>query len=125
MRNNVKTRKSGLKKQMLYDFEKKENATKAIQEQKDLIALEELQRQRIVRNSFIGGFLLALFLAIVILRSYRQKRKANIEISAQKHIIEEKQKEILDSIRYAKRIQTALITNEKYIDKNLNRLKKD
>ena len=123
--NNVKTRKSGLKKQMLYDFEKKENATKAIQEQKDLIALEELQRQRIVRNSFIGGFLLALFLAIVILRSYRQKRKANIEISAQKHIIEEKQKEILDSIRYAKRIQTALITNEKYIDKNLNRLKKD
>ncbi len=36
--------------------------------------------------------------------------------------IEEKQKEILDSIHYAKRIQTALLTHENYFDKNLNRL---
>lgn len=31
--------------------------------------------------------------------------------------VEEKQKEILDSIHYAKRIQTALLTSEKYIEK--------
>jgi hypothetical protein len=36
--------------------------------------------------------------------------------------VEEKQKEILDSIHYAKRIQKALIPSDKYIDKNLNRL---
>ncbi len=122
--NNVETRKSGLKKQMQYDFEKKENATKSEQEKKDVIAQEELQRQKVVRNSFIGGFALVLILALVVLRSYRQKRKTNIEITAQKHTIEEKQKEILDSIHYAKRIQTALITSEKYISKTLNRLMK-
>jgi hypothetical protein len=37
-------------------------------------------------------------------------------------LVEEKQKEILDSINYAKRIQMALLPNEKYIDKSLNRL---
>jgi hypothetical protein len=38
--------------------------------------------------------------------------------------IEEKQKEIIDSIQYAKRIQSAMMPMEKYIDKNLKRLKK-
>lgn len=37
---------------------------------------------------------------------------------------EEKQKEILDSIHYAKRIQQSLLPNEKYISKNLYRLNK-
>lgn len=39
-------------------------------------------------------------------------------------IIEEKQKEILDSIYYARRIQNALITSEKYIQKSLSKLNK-
>ena len=34
------------------------------------------------------------------------------------------QKEILDSIHYAKRIQTALIPSDKYIEKSLNKLQK-
>lgn len=37
--------------------------------------------------------------------------------------VEEKQKEILDSIRYAKRIQQSLLPTEKYIDKKLKELK--
>jgi len=36
----------------------------------------------------------------------------------------EKQKEVMDSIRYAKRIQTAQLPNEKYIVKSLGRLMK-
>ena len=35
---------------------------------------------------------------------------------------EEKQKEILDSIFYARRIQRSLLTTEKYIGRNLKRL---
>jgi len=45
------------------------------------------------------------------------------ETEEQKHLVEEKQKEILDSIHYAKRIQSALLANDKYIDKNIKRLK--
>ncbi|MFL5764219.1 MAG: tetratricopeptide repeat protein [Bacteroidia bacterium] len=52
---------------------------------------------------------------------YERERSDLIEI--QKTLLEEKQKEILDSIRYAKRIQNSLMPTEKYIDKNIKRLK--
>ena len=56
---------------------------------------------------------------------YLQKQKANIQLEHQKYIVEEKQKEILDSIHYAKRIQTALITSERYISKTLIKLNRN
>jgi hypothetical protein len=37
---------------------------------------------------------------------------------------EEKQREVLDSIHYAKRIQTAHLPNDKFIEKQLTRLRK-
>ena len=43
-------------------------------------------------------------------------------IEQQKHVIEEKQKEMLDSIHYAKRIQRALLTSEKYIHRKMKEL---
>jgi hypothetical protein len=74
---------------------------------------------------------LVLILAGFIFRSYRQKQKANIiisqqksEVEKQKNLVEEKQKDILDSIHYAKRIQQSLLPTEKYIEKKLNELKK-
>lgn len=48
-------------------------------------------------------------------------RLKNVELREAYLEIETKNKEILDSITYAKRIQTALITNEKYIAKLLAR----
>jgi hypothetical protein len=53
-----------------------------------------------------------------------QVKERTTEITKQKHLIEEKQKEILDSIKYAKRIQQAHMPTEKYVEKNINRLKK-
>jgi hypothetical protein len=44
-------------------------------------------------------------------------------IGKQKKEVEEKQKEIIDSIRYARRIQHSLLPTEKYLDKQLNKLK--
>ena len=64
-----------------------------------------------------------LLVAIVSLKAYKNKQRANVIISEQKatvekqkHLVDEKQKEILDSIRYAKRIQISLLPTEKYID---------
>ena len=56
-----------------------------------------------------------------------QKKEAETQrliAERRSEIIEEKQKEILDSIYYARRIQQALITNEFYIEKELKRLLK-
>lgn len=46
------------------------------------------------------------------------------ELNESKEKTEEKNKEILDSIHYAKRIQQALLPNEKYIERHINKGKK-
>ena len=52
-----------MQQQMQYEFDKKEAAAKAEQEKKDAIALKELQKQKLVRNGFIGGFAVVLLFA--------------------------------------------------------------
>lgn len=112
------------------EFEKKEAETKAEQDRKELIAKEEKQKQRIILYAFIAGFILMLIVAVLIFRGYRQKQKSNEIITRQKHevekqkeLVEEKQKEIMDSIRYARRIQQSLLPTEKYFAKNLKETK--
>lgn len=83
------------------------------------------KRKLFQRNIFIVCFALMIGLALFIYRSYRLKKLANSKLHKQKELIEEKQKEILDSIYYASRIQRALITSEKYIHRNLSRLIKN
>ncbi|MEZ4739994.1 MAG: adenylate/guanylate cyclase domain-containing protein, partial [Flavobacteriales bacterium] len=53
--------------EMQYEFDKKEAATRAEQDRKDAIALQELKRQKLVRNGFMGGFAVVLLFAGVFL----------------------------------------------------------
>jgi len=69
----------------------------------------ELETQKLVRNVFIAGSVLLLLLAFVIFRSLVQNRKAKKIIESQKELVEEKNKEITDSITYAKRLQEAIL----------------
>jgi antitoxin component YwqK of YwqJK toxin-antitoxin module len=108
-----------------------EQRIEAVKKEKELaLSNEEKQKQQTIIY-FIGAMLLLVLLfSIFVFRGYRQKQKANDElieknnlIAEQKNLVEEKQREILDSIYYARRIQRSLLPTEKYIDKNLNRLK--
>lgn len=110
--------------QMNYEFEKRETATKTQQEKKDAVAKAESRKQKQVLILISCVLVLVLIFAVFAYRSYLSKQRANVEINLQKKVIEEKQKEILDSIHYAKRIQSALLPNEKYINKNIIRLLK-
>jgi serine phosphatase RsbU (regulator of sigma subunit)/Tfp pilus assembly protein PilF len=110
------------RKELNYEFEKKESATKAEQDKKDLIAKAELKHKEQQRNYFIIGFVMLAFFAIFVFRAYRQKQKDNViislqkvEVEKQKHIIEEKNKGILDSITYARRIQQAKLPKKEEI----------
>jgi hypothetical protein len=49
--------------------------------------------------------------------------KATLKIALQKKEIEVKHEETIASIRYAKRIQDALLTSQGYIERNIKRLK--
>jgi hypothetical protein len=51
--------------------------------------------------------LLVIGPGVYVYRSYKDKQKANEAIAKQKEVIDEKLKEMLDAIHYAKRIQTA------------------
>lgn len=73
--------------------------------------------------------LICLFYFSIKIRTRKlEKDKASLEnivnertseISFQKHIIEEKQKEILDSINYAKRIQYTLLAHAEFLKENI------
>lgn len=119
---NEENSKKTVQFQMQYEFDKKEAEQQAEQDKKDIIAKEESQKQRLIMWFATIGLLVVAVFAIIVWKGYQQKKKANIAITSQKEIIEEKQKEILDSIRYAKRIQRSLLPTEKYITKCLNNL---
>ncbi len=120
---NEENTKKTVQAEMNFEFEKKEAAALIEQEKKEVMALAEKKKQQIILLVISGFGLLVLGFAIFAYRSFLQKKKTNIEISHQKHLIEEKQKEILDSIYYARRIQRSLVTSERYIQKNLIRLR--
>lgn len=61
-----------------------------------------------------------LVLLFFVFKNYKEKKKANEVITFQKDLVERKQKEILDSITYARRIQTALLTQDDVINTNIS-----
>lgn len=102
-----------------FEFEKKEAVTRAVQERKEELAKKDKQKQLIILYAFIAGFILMVLLAFFIYKGLRNKQKANKIIERQKNLVEEKQKEILDSIHYAQRIQQALLASKTVLDRNL------
>lgn len=124
--DNEETKKKIVETTMTNKFEKAELETKAKQDKKDAIAAEEKQRQKTIKYSVSLGLILVVLLALFILRGYRQKQKANIiitqqkaEVEKQKELVEEKHKEITDSINYAERIQRSFLASEELLNENL------
>lgn len=86
--------------------------------------LSELER---TKRTIIGSFIFILILTVFVLYSYGLAKKANDElaiknkhISKQKLVIEKKNKNILSSIKYAERLQHAMLPKTSHIDCFLN-----
>ncbi|MCK5171245.1 MAG: hypothetical protein KAQ75_15310, partial [Bacteroidales bacterium] len=77
-----------------YEYEKEKKATELEQQKKDAIQLEEVKRQKAVRDSFIVGFILMALLVFIIFYNFLQKRKANRILAEQKEKIEEDNKSL-------------------------------
>ncbi|MGQ0828854.1 MAG: tetratricopeptide repeat protein [Bacteroidota bacterium] len=102
-----------------FEYEKELLLREKDQEKKDELMHENLKRQRLTTWSVAGGGSLALLLALVTLRGYRNKKRSHQLLSEQKNIIEEKNKDITDSINYARRIQQAVLREEEHVTKHL------
>lgn len=129
--------------QTKYDLEKKEGQLKLIRQEQE--ASKARQRLYLIGGAII--ILLLLIIVVVISNAYRSKQKANIllrqqkeqiliqneelkhqkeeieaqrdEIEKQRNQIEEKNKHITDSIRYAMRIQHAILPSDDFIRERL------
>jgi tetratricopeptide (TPR) repeat protein len=117
--------------EMNYEFEKKEAEEKALEDKKDAVSAAELKQQGVVFNWICGVLGLFCVFACVILLSLAKARKQKKLIESKKKetdeqnkIIESKNKDILDSIHYAKKIQTSLQPNYKFFERHLQRLTK-
>lgn len=101
---------------------------KLMSEQQVKISSQDIkigEQRLVIVIIFSLGFISLIFLLFAI-RSNIQRKKANLllseqkkEVENQKQLVDEKQKEIVDSINYARRIQTALMAHDKLLSKHL------
>lgn len=124
--NNTSTKKEIIKKSFQLEYDKKAAADSVkISEEKKITLLKLNQEKAQKKYLYVGIGFIFLF-ALFIFNRYRvmQNQKKIIEkqkqlVEKQKTIVDEKQQEILASIRYAKKIQLALMPNAKYIKNKL------
>jgi len=114
--------------QAKYNYEKEERENKILKQQASISKLEienkqkQLNSSRIIITSIIIGSFLLILLAFLLYKKNKLKEETNkklIEVNNQislaKQIIEEKNKEITDSIEYAKYIQQAILPKKETI----------
>ena len=104
--------------QTRYDSEKKEKENQIL---KSNIEIKQLTntRQKFIIYGVVFGILLLFVLTFFIYKNYKQSQRANSVLAEKNEIIEiktkiveEKSKDIIDSIRYAKRLQSAFLKPE-------------
>lgn len=126
--------------ELQYEFDKKQRLLEFEQRQREAEQQAKIQKQKIYKWVFAAGFLFMLIFAYFIFKSYQRKKQTNIILTKQKAEIEEQRDEIeaqrdfvtkqrdqiahqntiiTDSIEYARRIQTALFPQEKFMDQVL------
>jgi hypothetical protein len=115
-----------------YESDLKLMQEKAIREKQRLENEKKTEEQAQQRRTLIVIILSVSFLVIIAIYSLIRIKRSNILLEAQKkeiedqknlvthqkHIVEEKNKEITDSIQYAKRIQSALIQTQPHFEGN-------
>jgi tetratricopeptide (TPR) repeat protein len=124
--NNEEASNKIVRAEMNYEFDKKKAIEDAAHEKETAIALAESKKQKIIIWSVCGILVLVFCFAVYAYRSNLQKKMANKELDIKNKkieqayaIIEERNKEVMDSIQYAKRIQSAMITSDNYISQYL------
>ncbi|OFY85946.1 MAG: hypothetical protein A3F72_16250 [Bacteroidetes bacterium RIFCSPLOWO2_12_FULL_35_15] len=118
--NNVNDTKKQTELKLAFEFNQVQEKIAAESEAKELKNKTEMEKQRMQRNFLFLGLGLISLLLVVAFRSFKMKQKANFilqdqkqEIEHQKKLVDEKNREISDSINYALRIQTASLPEKK------------
>lgn len=123
---NSETQTLAIRQQTAYEYDKKKALDDAEHEKQLAIEKEAKAKQKVIIYATAGGLgLVAIFLVFVFNRLQVTRKQKNV-IEEQKtvvekahHELEEKNKEIMDSITYAKRIQSAILPPTKLVKEYL------
>ncbi len=103
-----------------HDSEKKILQIKSLRKQQRVQA-ERIKSERKQKYMYAGSGALFLFLGVMLLRTLHLKNKSRkiileqkSEVELQKKMVDEKNKEIIDSINYAKKLQDAILPEDSY-----------
>ena len=122
MNDSIKSensQKAMLKQEMQYAFDKQKALDEKEHEKESLIAAEQGQKQKILSLSIATVLLLVLIFSVFAYTRLRITKRQKSIIEIQKNIVEEKQKEILDSMTYAKRLQDAILPADQHVKEKL------
>lgn len=110
---NEESNRASYKLQTKYEFEKQQAVKDAEHNKQMEVIAEREAKQKIITYSIAFGSILLLMFFIFVLNRLQITKKQKSIIEKQKIVVEEKQKEILDSISYAKRIQAAILPSDR------------
>jgi len=79
--SNIENTKKMVQQQMQYDFNKKEDSTRVVQEIKEALALTEINSHKITRNFSLVGLVGVVFFSIYSFYRYRVEKKLQIHQS--------------------------------------------
>lgn len=120
IRQSVQQQMSDLESK--YQNEKKQLEIKNLKQQEMLSQVEitaktsEVNRKNLQLTMVVIFSLFLLVMGYFVWKAYKQKKKDNVFIQMQKDLVEEKNKEILDSITYAKRLQDAILPPQNFVN---------
>jgi len=118
LKNEENTKKI-ISEQMNYEFDKKQAAQQAEQDKKDAIAAADKKKQKIITTLVAIGLMLVMIFSGLLFSRFRITQRQKVIIEKQKAIVEEKNKEVTDSITYAKRLQDAILPPLSLVAKTL------
>jgi serine phosphatase RsbU (regulator of sigma subunit) len=115
-----------LRQELEFNFAQKEEKQRLDQLRKEDLAEQKSERQRIIILNASIGIVILSFLLVFSIYQYRLKNRSkqeleisnqslnlkNEELEISKDIIESQHREITDSIRYARQIQSAILPSE-------------
>ena len=120
---NENTTREVTEKEMRFEFDKQmmsDSLARAEEERiKELEYQQELNQQK--TYMYGGGFILLMVIifSVIVFQRLKISNKQKVIIQQQKMVVEEKNREITDSITYAKRIQSAILPSMETIQESL------
>lgn len=124
--NNEEIKNATTRQEIKYEYEKKKEADDAAHFKELAIEEEKKEKQQIISIAIAIGLILVVVFLFFVFNRLKVTRKQKQVIEDQKEVVEAahnqlavKNREITDSIKYAQRIQSAILPTSKKVQENL------